>query len=767
MSRLRIYLACWLVPLAAAAAAPVDQVQFADGLFSRGLYDLAVREYLAAATNGAAGASDVASYRAAECFRLMGQPERAAELYRQVADQQPAGRYAGRAAFRHAELAVTGGQYAEAVDRFEAVMKAQPAPDLAAPALYYLGYAQHKLDRASKAEKAFERLVREFPDSPYAVWGRVELAGLLMRRDGPDAEIRELLGAALRGGAGQRAGAEALYLLGDQAFRKGDFAASADAYARLLKEYPQDARAGESLLSAAWAHYRAQRPAPALEIVERGLAAAGAPASAEWLYLQANCLRLLERGDDARAVYARLTREYPDSEWGQAGVYETAVLLYQAKDYAGSYDLASRARATPALAEDLAWLRAESAREAGRGVESRRHYEDFARAFPGSARVPTALFQVARLLQAGGETAAAAERYRALAGAYPTDHWAPEALLAGAYCRVVLNQYAEAIADWEQLLASYPDFRARDEAWYGKAQAEVDLKRSAAARASLESMLLQHAKSRLAAEAHYLLGSLLENEGEYEAAEYHYRMATLKKADPALARKIEFRRVAVLQRQGRADEAAQALNGLVAADAGAEIPAPLLDWVVRWNFSRERHDDAERAGRALGESGTNAAWRQIGWYFAGRSAQAGGRLADARASYTRCLEQDAATREGAEAALYLGRAASAEQDWTAAEQAFTQAGERSTTEDLADVRARSYFGLGQAAAARARSEEAARYFMSVAVLYDDPELTPEALYRAAEAFQKLGRAADRDKALAELRQRYPQSTWAAQPAPGA
>ena len=83
------------------------------------------------------------------------------------------------------------------------------------------------------------------------------------------------------------------------------------------------------------------------------------------------------------------------------------------------------------------------------------------------------------------------------------------------------------------------------------------------------------------------------------------------------------------------------------------------------------------------------------------------------------------------------------------------------------MRARSYFGLGQAAAARDRSEEAARYFMSVAVLYDDPELTPEALYRAAEAFQKLGRAGDRDKALAELRQRYPQSSWAAQPAPGA
>ena len=50
--------------------------------------------------------------------------------------------------------------------------------------------------------------------------------------------------------------------------------------------------------------------------------------------------------------------------------------------------------------------------------------------------------------------------------------------------------------------------------------------------------------------------------------------------------------------------------------------------------------------------------------------------------------------------------------------------------------------------------------MSVAVLFEDPALTPECLYRAAEAFGKQGRAGERESTLAELKRRYPDSPWA-------
>jgi TolA-binding protein len=67
--------------------------------------------------------------------------------------------------------------------------------------------------------------------------------------------------------------------------------------------------------------------------------------------------------------------------------------------------------------------------------------------------------------------------------------------------------------------------------------------------------------------------------------------------------------------------------------------------------------------------------------------------------------------------------------------------------------------LGRAAEIGQNYAQASRYFMSVAILYDDPKLVPEALYRAALSYDRLKRAADRDKAAQELVQRYPQSSW--------
>ena len=45
--------------------------------------------------------------------------------------------------------------------------------------------------------------------------------------------------------------------------------------------------------------------------------------------------------------------------------------------------------------------------------------------------------------------------------------------------------------------------------------------------------------------------------------------------------------------------------------------------------------------------------------------------------------------------------------------------------------------------------------MSVAVLYDDSEITPQALTLAAEAFEKAGEPAEAAKANEELKSRFP------------
>ncbi|MEO6053763.1 MAG: tetratricopeptide repeat protein, partial [Chthoniobacterales bacterium] len=54
-------------------------------------------------------------------------------------------------------------------------------------------------------------------------------------------------------------------------------------------------------------------------------------------------------------------------------------------------------------------------------------------------------------------------------------------------------------------------------------------------------------------------------------------------------------------------------------------------------------------------------------------------------------------------------------------------------------------------------DTAARQFMTIALLYDDKTITPRALLKAREAFQRANNPVDADKALRELIKRYPDS----------
>ena len=71
------------------------------------------------------------------------------------------------------------------------------------------------------------------------------------------------------------------------------------------------------------------------------------------------------------------------------------------------------------------------------------------------------------------------------------------------------------------------------------------------------------------------------------------------------------------------------------------------------------------------------------------------------------------------------------------------------------VNAQARLLAGDVEMERQQYEEAGKAFMSVAVLYDDSEITPQALAKASKAYQKAGKADEAQRASAQLRQKYP------------
>jgi len=71
------------------------------------------------------------------------------------------------------------------------------------------------------------------------------------------------------------------------------------------------------------------------------------------------------------------------------------------------------------------------------------------------------------------------------------------------------------------------------------------------------------------------------------------------------------------------------------------------------------------------------------------------------------------------------------------------------------VNAEARLLAGEVQLERGHFDDAGKAFKGVALLYDDPAITPRALDKAAVSFRQAGNAEEADRLSRELRERYP------------
>lgn len=750
------------VCLRATAFDPAEQVLLADGLYSRGMYEMAAREYANVMTNATVANLDAVLFRLGECQRLTGHGLSAIDVFGQLVARFPQSEFRYRGEFRRAELMVTGGQFPQAVSAFRSLLAGSPPAELRASALYYYGFTQDRLLLTNDAEKAYAELVGSYTNSPFLALACISLGELRERRHADVAGIRALYQQAAAAAPTPRVNAEALFKLGSLGTRSGSHAAAADAFSELLTKHPADERVVSNRLAIAWAFHNAGRFPQALQLAREGGAAVAGEPQAEWFYLRANALRRTDHAAEARATYEDLLRRHAGSPLAPHAAFELATLLFAAGKHAEVVALGAMLSPTNGVS-DVSWMLAESHAALKQVDAAAANFARLVETAPADPRAPLAAYRRGAVLEEAGRADEAARAYRDLVARYPTHAMAADALARAAGLALKAGRREEAIADWSALARQHPQYPGLDGILLAQAQAEAHLGRDKDAIATLGTLIASTPKSPLQAQAHYLRGALMEKGGDLQAAAFHYAAAMASKPQAELARTIQLRRVAVLQRQEKPADAAAVLQGLIAGGGSTSLPPAQVEWLVRWQLLQKDHAAAETsAGALLGLAGDDPS-RATAWFLAGRARQGRGDMAGARKAYESALARtNAPGREAIEARLHLGECALADKDPAGAATAFARAAEQASTDALLDLRARCYHGLGLAALAREQWNEAARYFMSVAVLFEDPELTPECLARAAAAFGRAGQPAEQQKAVEELKRRYPESSWARQ-----
>jgi tol-pal system protein YbgF len=130
------------------------------------------------AANGNAPASeDLAAYKAARAYWSSNDWEACVDHLGEFLQTHPSSVYADDAAYWRADCYFQQGNYKKAILRFDDVVTRYPNGNKAADALYREGEALLRLGPAytTAARKAFERVVKEYPDSERAAEAKQQL----------------------------------------------------------------------------------------------------------------------------------------------------------------------------------------------------------------------------------------------------------------------------------------------------------------------------------------------------------------------------------------------------------------------------------------------------------------------------------------------------------------------------------------------------------------------------------------------------------------
>lgn len=116
-----------------------------------------------------------ARYRQAATYMALGEPASAATTYQQVIDQAGDTLYGQMARLGLAEAQAQTGQYDQAIAAFKMLSEQKDAHVPVDGVLIRLGRAYLDAGKPAEAEQTFNKLVEEFPDSPFSGDARREL----------------------------------------------------------------------------------------------------------------------------------------------------------------------------------------------------------------------------------------------------------------------------------------------------------------------------------------------------------------------------------------------------------------------------------------------------------------------------------------------------------------------------------------------------------------------------------------------------------------
>ena len=363
----------------AAEASPAEgespaqrQLDYANALFARKLYDLAAPEYQKYLDQFSSGDGRSNAYFClGECYRALNKEKLARTNFQIVLDKFGESEFAGRAAFLVAEPHFTQKEYGAALPLFHRAAAKLKEPSLALSARYYEARCLEALNRKDEARDLYLQVIDAKNPNPYREDSRTTVAAMLLA-NGRKAEAlkqyealaNETQKAPLKAEATVRAGLIAIEL---QQPDKGKIDnAMVDKATSLLQKGRNLPEAGRwrSIAQAGLLRlqYQSGQYAQLIADYKRTLDQLPEDMRPEIMLWAANSQRALGHVEEAEKIYLQVIERYPRREEAKEAQYQRLINLYNSNSPAllSEVDQFVTAKPTGERADQARFLKAES-----------------------------------------------------------------------------------------------------------------------------------------------------------------------------------------------------------------------------------------------------------------------------------------------------------------------------------------------------------------------------------------------------------------------
>ncbi|MBN8711432.1 MAG: tetratricopeptide repeat protein [Verrucomicrobia bacterium] len=735
-----------LSPTAPAADTTADDLNRANAVYARKMYDYAVAEYEKfLIAHPTAVQRDQALFRLGESHRLLGNDDSARDAYQRLVTQFQTGEFVGAGAFRLGEYLFGDRMYEQALKQFQTASEQATSPEVKLSAKYQQARCLEKLKRTDDAVRMYQEVADVTKDNPYRDYARLSLAEVNANA-GKKKEALEAFAklAADPGPSAMRA--EAAVKAAALAAEMGDQKRAASLFDAALALPDLGDWKAIAVLGAMRTFYTTGNYQKVTALKDKYLDSLPEDTRAEALLLAANSYRQLGNAQSAQTVYNQLITQYPEAAQAQDARFQKLVSMYQLEDptLLAEVDSFLQVSKDPKQRAQAQLLKAEALFKKQDYAAAAPLYNQVLAANIDADIKGKAMMKLGWCLGKTGQFAPAEQIYTAYLQQFPKGSSALNAVIQRGLARQELKDYDGALKDFNSIIDNNKDAKERELALQQKALIQGQQQDYKAMAATFKQLLAEYPKTSAAGQANFWIGWAAYENKDYAGAIPSLEAA--RKLDPQYADRATLRIILAYYYQQNTDALKQALKD----NPKVQVPAEINRWLGRKSFEEGDYATAERNLLPVVTEGKTAEPDALI-----ELAEAQIRLGKASAASPHVANYLKVARDPASRARGLiaqGRIALAAKQYDEAqrldEEALLLQPEGSYNADARMLSGEISLGKGD-------YDGAARAFLSLAVLYNDPAVTPRALELAAEAYRKAGNTFEAEKAAKELRERFP------------